>query len=142
MKKGVTYYRSNLSTTIKYLRQLNFFETHLREIRKTPTWYLFDAIHQYGDDRMMRRCEKSDGDIRKILMCFGQKKEHFMIGGEVIHVTGSDVTLIFKVCGGDKKIPFKKKDSRNTLWVRWTFVDAPKGVLTKTYLLRKKKFVG
>ncbi|KAL6533345.1 hypothetical protein OROMI_027457 [Orobanche minor] len=80
IEKGVTYYRSNLRTATSSLHELTFSASHLKALRRIPSWYMFEAIHKHGGERMMSRCEKSEEVIRNILLSYDQESDHFILG--------------------------------------------------------------
>lgn len=69
VQEGVTYYHSNLKTTIKDIKKLTFTDAHLKKIKMTPLWVFFDAICQYGGEKLMQKTDKVDRDISSIIKC-------------------------------------------------------------------------
>ncbi|KAL6578924.1 hypothetical protein OROMI_009140 [Orobanche minor] len=114
IEKGITYYRSNLRTATSSIHELTFSASHLKALRRIPSWYMFEAIHKHGGERMMSRCDKSEEVIRNILLSYDQEFDHFILG----------VVL--------KKIPFKKPNARNAKWVKRNFGKDTESSLNKT----------
>ncbi|KAL6579175.1 hypothetical protein OROMI_009391 [Orobanche minor] len=81
IEKGITYYRSNLRTATSSIHELTFSASHLKALRRIPLWYMFEAIHKHGGERMMSRCDKSEEVIRNILLSYDQESDHFILGG-------------------------------------------------------------
>ncbi|KAL6542676.1 hypothetical protein OROHE_010196 [Orobanche hederae] len=137
IEKGVTYYRSNLRTATSSLHELTFSASHLKALRRIPSWYMFEAIHKHGGERMMSRCEKSEEVIRNILLSYDQESDHFILGGKELQLTGRDVALIFGIVCGTRKIPFKKPNSRNAKWVKRNFGKDTESSLNKTLIFNR-----
>lgn len=121
IKQGETYYRSNFKTAIKELKLLHYDEDQLREVKRTPFWLLFDAIYQSDSERLRSRCDKNERIVRKIIMCFNDSLDRFLIGGDEIKLTNLDVNLILGVSGGDKSIPIKVTGYILPKWVNRCF---------------------
>ncbi|KAL6529064.1 hypothetical protein OROHE_014808 [Orobanche hederae] len=137
IEKGVTYYRSNLRTATSSLHELTFSASHLKALRRIPSWYMFEAFHKHGGERMMSRCEKSEEVIRNILLSYDQESDHFILGGKELQLTGRDVALIFGIVCGTRKIPFKKPNSRNAKWVKHNFGKDTESSLNKTLIFNR-----
>ncbi|KAL6549685.1 hypothetical protein OROMI_020173 [Orobanche minor] len=137
IEKGVTYYRSNLRTATSSLHELTFSASQLKALRRIPSWYMFEAIHKHGGERMMSRCEKSEEVIRNILLSYDQESDHFILGGKELQFTGRDVALIFGIVCGTRKIPFKKPNSRNAKWVKRNFGKDTESSLNKTLIFNR-----
>ncbi|KAL6586161.1 hypothetical protein OROMI_002805 [Orobanche minor] len=137
IEKGVTYYRSNLRTATSSLHELTFSASHLKALRNIPSWYVFEAIHKHGGERMMSRCEKSEEVIRNILLSYDQESDHFILGGKELQFTGRDVALIFGIVCGTRKVPFKKPNSRNAKWVKRNFGKDTESSLNKTLIFNR-----
>ncbi|KAL6551400.1 hypothetical protein OROMI_021888 [Orobanche minor] len=137
IEKGVTYYRSNLRAATSSLHELTFSASHLKALRRIPSWYMFEAIHKHGGERMMSRCEKSEEVIRNILLSYDQESDHFILGGKELQLTGRDVALIFAIVCGTRKIPFKKPNSRNAKWVKHNFGKDTESSLNKTLIFNR-----
>ncbi|KAL6536346.1 hypothetical protein OROGR_012918 [Orobanche gracilis] len=137
IEKGITYYRSNLRTATSSIVELTFSAAHLKAMRRIPSWYMFEAIHKHGGERMMSRCDKSDEVIRNILLSYDQDTDQFILGGKEVQLSGRDVALIFGIVGGTKKIPFKKPNSRNSKWVKRNFGKDTESSLNKTRIFNR-----
>ncbi|KAL6584630.1 hypothetical protein OROMI_003919 [Orobanche minor] len=137
IEKGVTYYRSNLRTATSSLHELTFSASHLKALGRIPSWYMFEAIHKHGGERMMSRCEKSEEVIRNIHLSYDQESDHFILGGKELQFTGRDVALIFGIVCGTRKIPFKKPNSRNAKWVKRNFGKDTESSLNKTLIFNR-----
>ncbi|KAL6500416.1 hypothetical protein OROHE_025782 [Orobanche hederae] len=137
IEKGITYYRSNLRTATSSIHELTFSASHLKALRRIPSWYMFEAIHKHGGERMMSRCDKSEEVIRNILMSYDQESDQFILGGKELQLTGRDVALIFGIVCGTKKIPFKKPNARNAKWVKRNFGKDTKSSLNKTLIFNR-----
>ncbi|KAL6518683.1 hypothetical protein OROHE_017733 [Orobanche hederae] len=137
IEKGITYYRSNLRTATSSIHELTFSESHLKALRRIPSWYIFEAIHKHGGERMMSRCEKSEEVIRNILLSYYQESDHFILGGKELQLTGRDVALIFGIVRGTKKISFKKQNARNAKWVKRNFGKDTENSLNKTLIFNR-----
>ncbi|KAL6535960.1 hypothetical protein OROHE_012804 [Orobanche hederae] len=106
-------------------------------LRRIPSWYMFEAIHKHGGERMMSRREKSEEVIRNILLSYDQESDHFILGGKELQLTGRDVALIFGIVRGTKKIQFKKPNARNAKWVKRNFGKDTKSSLDKTLIFNR-----
>ncbi|KAL6501721.1 hypothetical protein OROGR_026854 [Orobanche gracilis] len=137
IEKGITYYRSNLRTATSSIVELTFSAAHLKAMRRIPSWYMFEAIHKHGGERMMSRRDKSDEVIRNILLSYDQDTDQFILGGKEVQLSGRDVALIFGIVGGTKKIPFKKPNSRNSKWVKRNFGKDTESSLNKTRIFNR-----
>ncbi|KAL6531845.1 hypothetical protein OROMI_028208 [Orobanche minor] len=137
IEKGVTYYRSNLRTATSSLHELTFSASHLKALRRIPSWYMFEEIHKHGGERIMSRCEKSEEVIRNILLSYDQESNHFILGGKELQFTGRDVALIFGIVCGTRKIPYKKPNSRNAKWVKRNFGKDTESSLNKTLIFNR-----
>ncbi|KAL6532807.1 hypothetical protein OROGR_013767 [Orobanche gracilis] len=137
IEKGITYYRSNLRTATSSIVELTFSAAHLKAMRRIPSWYMFEAIHKHGGERMMSRCDKSDEVIRNILLSYDHDTDQFILGGKEVQLSGRDVALIFGIVGGTKKIPFKKPNSRNSKWVKRNFGKDTESSLNKTRIFNR-----
>ncbi|KAL6559130.1 hypothetical protein OROHE_006499 [Orobanche hederae] len=137
IEKGITYYRSNLRTSTSSIHELTFSTSHLKALRRIPSWYMFEAIHKHGGERMMSRCDKSEEVIRNILLSYYQESDHFILGGKELQLTGRDVALIFGIVCGTKKIPFKKPNARNAKWVKRNFGKDTESSLNKTLIFNR-----
>ncbi|KAL6577278.1 hypothetical protein OROMI_011554 [Orobanche minor] len=137
IEKGITYYRSNLRTATSSIHELTFSASHLKALRRIPSWYMFEAIHKHGGERMMSRCDKSEEVIRNILLSYDQESDHFILGGKELQLTGRDVALIFGIVRGTKKIPFKKPNARNAKWVKRNFEKDTESSLKKTLIFNR-----
>ncbi|KAL6580486.1 hypothetical protein OROMI_008510 [Orobanche minor] len=113
---GVTYYRSNLKTSINDISKLKFTEAHLEMIKRTPMWFFFDDIYRKCGRKLMQKTDKVDRDIGRLIKCFDNRKSRFIIGGEVVPLTCRDVSLIFGVTGGKLIIPVKNKRGPIVPW--------------------------
>ncbi|KAL6573656.1 hypothetical protein OROHE_002115 [Orobanche hederae] len=120
IEKGVTYYRSNLRTATSSIHELTFSASHLKAPRRIPLWYMFEAIHKHGGERMMSRCDKSEEVIRNILLSYDQESDQFILG----------------VCS-TRKIPFKKPNARNAKWVKRNFGKDTESSLNKTLIFNR-----
>ncbi|KAL6536842.1 hypothetical protein OROHE_012426 [Orobanche hederae] len=134
IEKGITYYRSNLRTATSSIHELTFSASHLKALRRIPSWYMFEAIHKHGGERMMSHCDKSEEVICNILLSYDQESDHFILGGKELQLTGRDVALIFGIVCGTKKIPFKKPNARNAKWVKRNFGKDTESSLNKTLI--------
>lgn len=145
VSKGGIYYRSNLKTPIKELKSLRYEDAHVREINRTPFWLLFNAIYKTADtEKLKRRCGKFEDNIKKIILCFDDSLERFVIGGEVIKLSNRDVHLIFGVSGGSTPMPLKVSEYEVPNWIKRCFgreIDNSEGpsVLSKTLIYGKLK---
>ncbi|KAL6585000.1 hypothetical protein OROMI_004289 [Orobanche minor] len=137
IEKGITYYRSNLRTATSSLHELTFSASHLKALRRIPSWYMFEAIHKHGGERMMSRCDKSEEVIRNILLSYDQESDQFILGGKELQLTGRDVALIFRIVCGTRKIPFKKPSARNAKWVKRNFGKDTESSLNKTLIFNR-----
>ncbi|KAL6500958.1 hypothetical protein OROHE_025155 [Orobanche hederae] len=137
IEKGITYYRSNLRTATSSIHELTFSASHLKALRRIPSWYMFEEIHKHGGERMMSRCDKSEEVIRNILLSYDQESNHFILGGKELQLTGRDVALIFGIVCGTKKIPFKKPNARNAKWVKRNFGKDTESSLNKTLIFNR-----
>ncbi|KAL6585984.1 hypothetical protein OROMI_002628 [Orobanche minor] len=79
IEKGITYYRSNLRTATSSIHELTFSASHLKALRRIPSWYMFEEIQKHGGERMMSR-DKSEDVIRNILLSYDQESDHFILG--------------------------------------------------------------
>ncbi|KAL8544187.1 hypothetical protein ACS0TY_004644 [Phlomoides rotata] len=138
--KRTTRYRSNLRTTIKELNDLEFDDRHINEIRKTPFWFLFRSIYKCDQfSKLMKRTEKHEENLREIMLAFDHTINKFVIGREMISITGRDVQLIFSVGSGPKYIPLRDSKYGVVPWVMRCFkkeIERAKGkfVLYKTII--------
>ncbi|KAL6568811.1 hypothetical protein OROHE_003552 [Orobanche hederae] len=139
-QKGVTYYRSNLKTTINDISKLKFTEAHLERIKRTPIWFFFDAIYRKGGRKLMQKTDKVDRDIGRIIKCSDNRKSRFIIGGEVVPLTCRDVSIIFGVTGGKLIILIKNKRGPIVPWVRRHFGDEIERK-TASFALRKTRLL-
>ncbi|KAL6508743.1 hypothetical protein OROHE_021302 [Orobanche hederae] len=137
IEKGITYYRSNLRTATSSIHELTFSASHLKALRRIPSWYMFEAIHKHGGERMMSHCDKSEEVIRNILLSYDQESDHFILGGKELQLTGRDVALIFGIVCGTKKIPFKNPNARNAKWVKRNFGKDTESSLNKTLIFNR-----
>ncbi|KAL6501248.1 hypothetical protein OROHE_024895 [Orobanche hederae] len=137
IEKGITYYHSNLKTATSSIHELTFSASHLKALRRIPSWYMFEAIHKHGGERMMSRCDKSEEVICNILLSYDQESDHFILGGKELQLTGRDVALIFGICCGTKKIPFKKPNARNVKWVKRNFGKDTESSLNKILIFNR-----
>ncbi|KAL6587918.1 hypothetical protein OROMI_000896 [Orobanche minor] len=137
IEKGIAYHRSNLRTATSSIHELTFSASHLKALRRIPSWYMFEAIHKHGGERIMSRCDKSEEVIRNILLSYDQDTDHFILGGKELQLTGRDVALIFGIVCATKKIPFKKPNARNAKWVKRNFGKDTKRSLNKTLIFNQ-----
>ncbi|KAL6497580.1 hypothetical protein OROHE_027209 [Orobanche hederae] len=137
IEKGITYYRSNLRTATNSIHELTFSASHLKALRRIPSWYMFEAIHKHDGERMMSRCDKSEEVIRNILLSYDQESDQFILGGKELQLTGRDVALIFGIVCGTRKIPFKKPNARNAKWVKRNFGKDTESSLNKTLIFNR-----
>ncbi|KAL6584804.1 hypothetical protein OROMI_004093 [Orobanche minor] len=137
IEKGITYYRSNLRTATSSIHELTFSASHLKALRRISSWYIFEAIHKHGGERMMNRCDKSEEVIRNILLSYDQESDHSILGGKELQLIGRDVALLFRIVRGTKKIPFKKPNARNANWVKRNFEKHTESSLNKTLIFNR-----
>ncbi|KAL8516984.1 hypothetical protein ACS0TY_015286 [Phlomoides rotata] len=145
VKKIQTYYRCNLRQSIKDLKDLQFREYHINEIKRTPLWFMFNAIYTSETDVLMKRCSKHEDDIKQIMLCFDDVSERFMIGGELLPLNNRDVQLILGVTGGADSIQLKRREHETPNWIKRCFrqeIDSAGGssfILYKNHILEKLK---
>ncbi|KAL8461475.1 hypothetical protein ACS0TY_032810 [Phlomoides rotata] len=142
--KSAAYYRSNMRTALNDLKDLNFKDNHLDELKRTPFWLFFDALYSFDYKALNKRCCKNENDIRQILMAYDEPCESFIVAGHQIIPCSKDVELIFGVHSGSVKIPLKSSDYEIAAWVQRCFGDAirasnGKCVLYKNVVFEKLK---
>ncbi|KAL8524493.1 hypothetical protein ACS0TY_014182 [Phlomoides rotata] len=145
--KASCYFRSNLKNTIKDLKQIDFKDTHLRELERTPFWILFEALYRMCAGKTQKRCSKYEEDIRQILLCFDDLTEGLMIAGQKLSISKIDFELIFGIFGGSKTIPLKTVEYVISPWVRRCFggdmsaCDGQFVLYKKTFYDKLKEFI-
>ncbi|XP_058181215.1 uncharacterized protein LOC131299648 [Rhododendron vialii] len=98
-------YRSTLNTVVKLIRSIptgEFTPLQIQEINKTPfAKILLGIVEAKMDEAYVR---KSDTDVLKLVKQYEGTSGRFKLGGKSVKITAKEVTLIFGIQSGPKRI--------------------------------------
>ncbi|KAA8543414.1 hypothetical protein F0562_021091 [Nyssa sinensis] len=132
-RKYLTQYRSNMAAIVKLVKSIKLQAGHIKALRKTPFWNLFDAIISGKVDQT--NIKKSDNTVLQILGAYKPQVKAFQLGKNIVHFRESDITLIFGIKSGQQKMMVTYGKKPTTSFVKRRFPSTTR--LTATTIKEK-----
>ncbi|CAL5337423.1 unnamed protein product [Camellia sinensis] len=106
-------YRSNIVSLINLMRDTRFTKRHITALERTPFGMLFKYFWK-KDDVALKNFKKVDDNVMDVIKSYDFHAKGFKLGGKTCDIRDSDVTLIFRIKSGTKKVDVsygKKQES-------------------------------
>ena len=106
-------YRSSVVSLINLMRDTRFTERHSTTLERTLFGMLFKSFWK-KDDVVLKKFKKVDDDVMDMIKSYDFHAKGFKLGGKTCDIRDSDVTLIFGIKSGTKKVDVsygKKQES-------------------------------
>ncbi|GFS32214.1 hypothetical protein Acr_00g0021420 [Actinidia rufa] len=110
-RKNVSY-RSRLAAIVKLMNKISLRKEHIEELKKSPFWFLFDALLKKKLDLAL--CRKSDTNVVKIIGAY-RNGNNFKLGQKN---SKQDIKLIFGISCGDQVMNLSNGNKETTYFVR------------------------
>ncbi|GMP22383.1 hypothetical protein CsSME_00000435 [Camellia sinensis var. sinensis] len=112
-KNYMKQYRSNIVAFINLMRDTRFTKRHITALEGTPFGMLFKSFWK-KDDVVLKKFKKVDVNVMDVIKSYDFHANGFKLRGKTCDIWNSDVTLIFGIKSGTKKVDVsygKKQES-------------------------------
>ena len=95
------------------MRDTRFTKRHITALERTPFGMLFKCFWK-KDDVELKKFKKVDDNVMDVIISYDFHAKGFKLGGKTCDIRDSDVTLIFGIKSGMKKVDVsygKKQES-------------------------------
>ncbi|CAL5440261.1 unnamed protein product [Camellia sinensis] len=106
-------YRSNIVSLINIMQDTRFTKRHITALERTPFGMLFKCFWK-KDDVVLKKFKKVGDNVMDVIKSYDFHAKGFKLGGKTCDIRDSDVTLIFGIKSGMKKVDVtygKKQES-------------------------------
>ncbi len=111
--------RSNLVSLVRLVKAKKITDAHKHEIEKSPFGHLILAIIERPEEKYMK---KNDHDALKLIQNYDSMSQEFNLGNKSLKPTENDLTLIFGICSGPRRIKLVNKHVKpNTEFTKRVF---------------------